>query len=511
MPAAFRTGQTDCGSPTETKNAPDFVPMVTEPRNLIQDRVDKPDHVRSQIHIVPPSLTLSNSSLTIPLSLESSSNLIHCVSTLAMRRGKKTPASLRCKHNASKIIDYPSIPTAFLGSPSTYAPRFEHANGQDDVSLGVEEMINNLRLQCAAMVPHTPSWSVIFDNDDITAGDASLPLLTATSSPLEGDGSIDDHEQKSMQVNTILPQSIHSKCEVVQSTPKSKLAAVASMDPKMGFGNNRGNLRQKPHTGVSGSAKHPLTTPLPLRPALACYAVSQEGARRYRKTVRFATLPAQRSQVSGSFSTPRLSRGQLIVDGHTPTPHQQHFHSKNSPGHRRSLSRQIFIMTPEKSNWGRTPIAHTPAHLRPRATGVLNSQSLNTSSKPNLPQLKRRSLGTPGTTPLRDSTALRNKQAGDEAPNQANVPLFRRSAASLGRQSLSYIMKGGKENYKQKPSLSTSFSYGCQKVDDRSTPFTNSTRGSRTLKSRMPLPLRNILTRFTSEREYSIIATATQT
>lgn len=108
-----------------------------------------------------PALVVSTSHVTFPLTLESCQTLSQQLpSTIASRRGKEAPPPLTIRpDNASNWIEYPGIPSAFLGSPSSQS--YKHYDEAEDVDLEktlcVEEMINNLRLQCSAMSLQSPS------------------------------------------------------------------------------------------------------------------------------------------------------------------------------------------------------------------------------------------------------------------------------------------------------------------------------------------------------------------
>ncbi|KAJ3756945.1 hypothetical protein F5878DRAFT_526698, partial [Lentinula raphanica] len=66
----------------------------------------------------PPSLIVSNSQCVIPLSLESAGSLHSAPKTLAARRGNKSLALAPLTIKTGAADPYPSVPTAFLGSPS---------------------------------------------------------------------------------------------------------------------------------------------------------------------------------------------------------------------------------------------------------------------------------------------------------------------------------------------------------------------------------------------------------
>ena len=113
---------------------------------------------------VIPSLMISNSHCTFPLSLDSCQSFtLKPVANLANRRGKDPPPPLLLKNQTSSSeFPHPDLPTAFLGSPSSYSD-FPEVDISNTSGLRIEDMINNLRLQCSSMVINTPlvdnSWN----------------------------------------------------------------------------------------------------------------------------------------------------------------------------------------------------------------------------------------------------------------------------------------------------------------------------------------------------------------
>lgn len=144
--------------PATTMN-PEMVDMMLELQGLntffkdgLED-LDQPTVVlalaKDKVDAGPPSLMVSDSHCVLPLSIESSGQLTHDLPIpLAARRGKNLLPPLALKPSTLQNT-YPSIPSAFMGSPSAYSPKFEHANGQNDSSLGLVDMVSSLRSQCA--------------------------------------------------------------------------------------------------------------------------------------------------------------------------------------------------------------------------------------------------------------------------------------------------------------------------------------------------------------------------
>jgi hypothetical protein len=109
-----------------------------------------------------PSIKVSTSTTTIAVSIPGSPETPIPTpepEPLAIRRGKKmlSPLALQTlKH----VDDYPSIPTAFLGTPSAHSPHFQFPslNARSETkSLAVGDMINTLRSQVADLRPSFPA------------------------------------------------------------------------------------------------------------------------------------------------------------------------------------------------------------------------------------------------------------------------------------------------------------------------------------------------------------------
>ena len=108
-----------------------------------------------------PSLMISNSHCTFPLSLDSCQSFtLNPVPNLANRRGRNPPPPLLLK-NQSPSSELPGLPTASLGSTSLYSDSSD-VDISNSSGLRIEDMINNLRLQCSSIVNTPPvdnSWN----------------------------------------------------------------------------------------------------------------------------------------------------------------------------------------------------------------------------------------------------------------------------------------------------------------------------------------------------------------
>ncbi|CAK5265732.1 unnamed protein product, partial [Mycena citricolor] len=133
-----------------TRMDPEVVDMISELKDLNAFFKEQETILETPPALSLPSLIISNSHFSMPVSLESSGNLSSVGTPLALaaRRGKKMLPRLTFK-KAAGATDYPSMPTAFLGTPSAYSPNFQFsANAAAKSSMDVREMITSLRSQC---------------------------------------------------------------------------------------------------------------------------------------------------------------------------------------------------------------------------------------------------------------------------------------------------------------------------------------------------------------------------
>jgi hypothetical protein len=130
------TERMDFGSSSGTLTHMELVDMMRELKDLKNFFEGTPKEVSRIVHpgqVILPSLMISNSHCTFPLSLDSCQSFtLKPAANLADRRGRKPPPPLLLKNETSS-------------------------------GLLIEEMINNLRLQCSSMALNTPpidsSWN----------------------------------------------------------------------------------------------------------------------------------------------------------------------------------------------------------------------------------------------------------------------------------------------------------------------------------------------------------------
>ncbi|KAJ6607515.1 hypothetical protein B0H10DRAFT_553288 [Mycena sp. CBHHK59/15] len=288
--------------PAKTMN-PEVVDMMLELQSLNSFFKEGSEEMDQPAAPQPPSLVVSNSHFALPVSLESSGNLSPGIPlALAARRGKKMLPPLSFKQSVHEEDAYPSMPTAFLGSPSSYSPKFEFASDPNRSSMDLQQMVTSLRSQCASIDSTTPldanleelalSTAAGKEEDEWAFADGLLDLYT--SRPFDPD----------FVKKPLLPQLVDYAEESLAH------AALSS--------NN-----QRPRSDLSP----PPSTPLP--PCPPPQRLSVRSILKSSKSVRFASLPNERpvSIPTPAVIAPRRSLGSLspprkqpLLSGRDPTP-----------------------------------------------------------------------------------------------------------------------------------------------------------------------------------------------
>lgn len=137
--AFFSSSDSPSSKPTDS----DFIPSIQE----------------QLVDVDPPVLMISNSQFTMPLSLESTTSVkspAAPTSTLATRRNKSI-VPLQIDDPSMKEL-YPDVPTAFLGTTATVRTPVTTEKAFDSAtsSLNLQDMIVTLRSRCASLVASTP-------------------------------------------------------------------------------------------------------------------------------------------------------------------------------------------------------------------------------------------------------------------------------------------------------------------------------------------------------------------
>lgn len=123
-----------------------------------------------------PTIMISNSTVALPLSLESSQSL-QAVVPLAVRRGKSPPRAL-VLDKTERLDSYPAVASSFLDSPTAESPTFKFSSGTSNTSLmTLEAMCNDLRSKC-------PELTVAPSLDQADAGHKNKAITEATVVPI---------------------------------------------------------------------------------------------------------------------------------------------------------------------------------------------------------------------------------------------------------------------------------------------------------------------------------------
>lgn len=449
--------------------------------------------------------------------------------SLAVRRGKEMLPPLAPSPNTNADA-YPSIPTAFLGSPSTYSPLFEFSNRPGDPSLDLQEMITSLRSQCASI---PPTYPLADGAKPLTHPAKGRSPTIASSSPKALDQERDDWDFAVPLLTEVFHDSITSKrANSLPSRPlKSSLRGLSRYEEESSgdttastinssamieyqssrAGSSDGSLPPTP-LPVTPTAKigHPPSSPLPPRPAMvSTFGQSKEvrGILKSSKSVRFASLPIRRCPIvpGTPSSMPRHSAGSSTVC--RPSPLRKTFFVRYS----------VPQTSSESSSPPSTPSKNQISADRDDRGAKANMPGIRTRQDASI-TVRKRAVSSPPKT--RSTEAFRkdvsNNSGTTRTPmkHQSNPQILthRRRSSPIssqcpptpprltGTHSLSRIIKcpssAGKEN------------------KGRATPMIPSTPKDRTInenalrrsgggqgensgqKSRMPVPLRNILTRF---------------
>ena len=441
-----------------------------------------------------PSLMISNSHCTFPLSLDSCQSFtLEPVANLATRRGKNPPPPLVLENPAPSFeLPYPDIPTAFLGSPSSYSRDFPGVDLSNTSGLRIEDMINNLRLQCSSMVINTPPVENSWNSRSFSAAYEPVknPMETevvkfAESEPVKT--SIEEAEvvefAESSIESTIIPANDASS-EFIDNRPvtltmpprpqkRTSLSRVIVANPDK-IGTATKNLQTAKFARTDTPDKKPevlskyTSPPLILRSSLVKNPTFRP---RSPKSVRFALSPLEFEKDVTSLMYDDVWR-----------------------------SSQVFV----QDHYGKAPVKKITT--TPRLNPASDEEGLKEKST-HLIRQNTKSWHPTSTTFKVSSGAIKTKEQiksiiikppirHSMVPNIFNGNTDKdndrpqRSLESRGRHSLNRIIKGpifsGKDHKRATVSKAIS---GRGSVTPDSVALVQR-------KSRMPVPLRNILTRF---------------
>jgi hypothetical protein len=412
---------------------PGVAEMISELQNLNSFFQEQDANARPPAP-PPPSLVVSNSHFSLPVSLESSGNLTPGVPlALAARRGKKMLPPLSVKQSSDES-EYPSMPTAFLGSPSTYSPKFEFASHPNRRSMDLQQMVTSLRSQCASIDSATPPDEIQeteADGEEDEWAFANGFLDVHSSRPFDSD----------FVKKPLLPHMVDYAEESLTDSPSSS------------------------YRGPVSAINAPPSTPLPPRPA---QRTSVRSILKSSKSVRFASLPNERPE---SVEVPTV-----VIPRRSLGP--------SSPPIKRSLPPRPRSHTVRPTI--PAPLASPPPKPTPTLGRVLDQRR---ATAPGTSY----HLASPASSPARPSVT----------PTPTRTPP--KKAAVSGRRSLSRVFSAAtvtKENKPSSPNTPTTapsrarWTLNENVLRRASVCATPTEAQTQTHKTRMPVPLRNILTRF---------------
>ncbi|KAG7444900.1 uncharacterized protein BT62DRAFT_951128 [Guyanagaster necrorhizus] len=482
----------------------DVVDMMLQLRDLNKYFSDTPGPEEEAVSPPPspPSLMVSNSHFAVPISLDSLGTInskAGAPTSIATRRQKSLPP-LSLNDNKMKDIVYPDIPTAFLGTPS-YAPHFDPTSVADE-SMNLQDMVGSLRSRCSSLQVKTPQ------DDDFNSIRANPPLddewafADVLSQPFLS---------PSNYCATTVPPSKDDSFALVtddqtvlldETLVGSAISMLKALDPN--------HLKfHGPPSGIPPVASDylPPSSPLPSCP-VPTNAILPRGILKRCKSVRFASssqeyeIPVQssaspRSRHTTGTSTPLSHRAMKRHAIKAPTskrvPPQDITPSKDQPTFLHAAERQkprtivrSTVMASPPRVMSTPPVERRPTSLRfLTKTTVRHSQPAVSSPISTIEER----LRSPTTL-----TATTNASPLKSRPSHTS-PLGR---YSFGRAVVNALqgaqgVGSGKENQaKSKASLSPAGNPSKSTIDENS--IKRGRQGEK--KSRMPLPLKNILTRF---------------
>lgn len=412
-----------------------------------------------------PSLVVSNSHFTFPIPLESSSSISHSsLNSLAIRRGP--PTLLLPKSRFVQEVSYPGIPTAFLRSHSRYCPNFERCDVQEKPCLEFEEMINNLHLQCSTMSlqtsPIDTSWNSRSTSD-------CIDRLTETDNDdwSFADEFLNDHKQISLS----------------RLTTGSRTSRYHRHAPSFS------------HSALRGHRSRLQTIHMPGR------KTREQGTKELIDAS--STTTNSRSDVCHTECLPLRSAMKKTVLPARLTPSK----SVRFCLTQQELQKELASMEPIEENIPKEELVAMPispakqeykkVFKRLPSTAVLSrDDSKRSASRATMPSSRLQGGARSATTGSTLCQSILTK-AMSNSENTKSIPTEARSRISiqsLGRHSLSRIIKG--PIFPARDRRATLSSMTVITNDENSARRESVAYASIRKKSRMPVPLRNILTRF---------------
>lgn len=463
------TERMDVGS-SGTLTRMELVDMMQELKDLKNFFEDTPQEVTRII----PSLMISNSHCTFPLSLDSCQSFtLEPVGNLANRRGRNPPPPLLLKKQTpSSELPYPGIPATSIGSPSSYSPDLPGVDLSNTSGLRIEDMINNLRLQCSSMVINTPPVDISLNSRSCSAAyepvKKSMGVEFAESS-IESTTFSSNNASSEFIGNRLVTLTMPPRPQKGTSLSRVK---VANLDK---IGTATKNLQTAKYARTDTPDKKPevlsskhTSPPLLLRSSLARHPTFRP---RSPKSVRFALSPLEFEKDVASLMYDDVWRSsQISVQDHygkTPVKKVITPHLNPSSDEEGLEEESTHLIRQNTKSW------------HPTSTTFRVSSAIKTKE-----QIKSIIIKPPVRHSMVPNIFYGNTDKDNDRPQ--------RLLESRGRHSLNRIIKrpifSGKEH--KRATVTKAFSARGTVTPD-SVALESIQR-----KSRMPVPLRNILTRF---------------
>jgi hypothetical protein len=451
---------------------PEMVDMMLELHDLKsyfgdKSQSDESKKTVSAETVIPPTLVVSNSTLAVPIPLDSSPHLASDI-PLAIRRGKKVPEGLTFK-DGKDDMPYPIIATAFLGSPSSSSPKFEHANHPDEPSMNLDDMVASLRSRCVSLGSSVPSVPRTGEEGSSHLSRISMASFSEDQYADEwafADSLMDAYGDKFLFDDTLISTTLSNTDTEIGSPcgfeTNTSIFTVDSVGLKRSLLPTGVKLRRPSAQNFLDPVTPPPTIPLPSRPA-SSPTKQVRGILKSTKSVRFASLPDDDDDNQPLVVIPPLPSVML----RHPSPLRQSFEPEGQeirPG--------------------------TPIHTMPPKTAISCTTTRKNTNEEILPT---RSLTSRRAS---ESSALRSiiRRPSIIVPSKKSPSSVAQSnPSSLGRHSMG--AKIGKEN---RPRSSSTPVHPRFVLDGNTLKRAKeiNARESVSQKSRMPIAVRNILTRF---------------
>ena len=447
----------------------DMMRELKDLKNFFEGTSQEVSRIVQPEEVILPSLMISNSHCTFPLSLDSCQSFtLNPAVSLTDKARPPPPLLLRTPPD----ISYPSIPTAFLGSPSSYSPEIQDVDLANSSGLRIEDMINNLRLQCLSMALNTSPVNISLNSRSCSAAYEPVKKSAVSEAAEFAESSVGS---KTLPANNSTSSGIIGNRLAAPTIPTAHREGTSPSRLKIAnphkIGTATKNLRTAKYARTDAPDKKPealskcISPPLLLRSSLAKHANLQP---RSLKSVRFALSPLEFEKDVASLMYDDVWRSSQVsvqdhLDSKLPKEKTSHLSLASDKG---DLEEKAHSIRQNAKSWHSTSttLVSSGIKTKERIKSIIIKPSLRHSMVPNVFYDK-----------------------DNDRP--------RRSRESRGRHSLSRIIKGPVFSGKEHKRATVSNTFSARWAKGTATQD-NVVSKSIQRKSRMPVPLRNILTHF---------------